>query len=341
MDIIKLIEKNDLIELEEYKKIEYDLSKYTKSKNLNSLQLLILYSNQEPVKNFIKNNIHIFKNNINYRNDENWSALMMACANSNTYSNNEIVKLLLENGADPDLENNKLETALIISFNNILSKDSNIETLQLLLENGANIDIENNYYLHILLCACNYSNTDLIKILLEKNSDVNKINKYGTTALLCLCRNLNIAHNIEIIEFLLKKGANPNSYIHGYTPLMTFCRTSMYDSNIKMIKLLLEYGADINMEGTYGENALSLLCENLNLYDNTNTIKLLLDYDANVNIANFKKYNSLMILCKINEDEYEIAKLLLYKTNLNFRNCKNKKIEDICRDEYKKLIKYI
>ena len=79
---------------EEY---EYTIYKNIKSKKLNLLQIMILKSNNDTIKNFLKNNIHLFKDDINYQNEKGWTVLMMACCNSNHYSNNEIVKLLLEN----------------------------------------------------------------------------------------------------------------------------------------------------------------------------------------------------------------------------------------------------
>jgi len=44
---------------------------------------------------------------VNLKNNDGWTALMLASRNSNTESNIETVKLLLENGADPFILNNR------------------------------------------------------------------------------------------------------------------------------------------------------------------------------------------------------------------------------------------
>ena len=251
------------------KNFKYELTKNTKSKNLNSLQILIFSSNEESVKEFLKNNIIFFKDEINYQNEKGWTALMMACRNSNNYSNNEIVKLLLENGADPNL------------------KDYNGWTS--------------------LMSACRYSNTD---------------------------------SNIETVKLLLENGADPNLKNNNeWTALMLACRNSNTDSNTETVKLLLENGADPNLKDDDGRTALMLACRNSNTDSTPETIKILLNQNnIDVNFTtNDTKYNALMLLCQYNPNQHEIAKLLKSKTNLNHRNYKNKKIEDLCLDEYKYL----
>ena len=248
---------------------EYEISKNTKSKNLNLLQLLILSSNKESTREFIKNNINLFKDDINYQNEKGWTALMMACRNSNTYSNNEIVKLLLENGADINLKENDGLTALMVTCR-YSNTDSNIETVKLLLENGADPNLKNNG---------------------------------GMTALMCSCVNTNT------------------------------------DSNIETVQLLLLYGADPNLKDIFRNTALMFSCRYSNTYSNTETIKLLLNQNnIDTNIVTIDtKSNALMLLCQYNSNQHEIAKILKSKTDLNHRNFRNKKIEDVCLDEYKYL----
>ena len=117
------------------------------------------------------------------------------------------------------------------------------------------------------------------------------------------------------------------------------CAYSNNYSNIETVKLLLGNGADINLKNNKGWTALILACRYVNTYSNPETIKILLNQnniDVNV-ISNDTNYNALMLLCQYNSNQYEIATLLKSKTNLNHRNYQNKKIEDICLDEYKYL----
>src|SRR5438445_8263622 len=69
------------------------------------------------------------------------TALMMACRYSNTDSNNDIVKLLLENGSDPNLKDDKEWTALMIACQ-YSNTDFNNKTVELLLKNGADVNLK-------------------------------------------------------------------------------------------------------------------------------------------------------------------------------------------------------
>jgi ankyrin repeat protein len=116
-ELVKILESSKKLKFILNKNIEsFKIDSKSKSKNLNLLQKLILKSNHSKIKEYLKNNAQKYINNINYQNEKEWTALMMACVNSNDYSNNGIVKLLLENGADPNLKDKKGRTALSLVF---------------------------------------------------------------------------------------------------------------------------------------------------------------------------------------------------------------------------------
>lgn len=83
---------------------------------------------------------------------------------------------------------------------------------------------------------------------------------------------------LEIVDYLLEKGANPNTYGHmGKTPLYYAIKSS----NIEIVSRLLSLGADPNK--TYGMLQCNYLYFALNWYTTTNNqdvitiIKMLLD----------------------------------------------------------------
>ena len=154
------------------------------------------------------------------------------------------------------------------------------------------------------------------------------------------CLNSNTYSNNEIVKLLLENGSDPNiKNLAGDTATIIACMYSNTSSTIETVKVLLKYGADINLKNNKGWTALILACRYVNTYSNPETIKLLLNQnniDVNV-ISNYTESNALMLLCQYNSNQHEIAKLLKSKTNLNHKNYQNKKIEDICLPEYKKL----
>ena len=193
--------------------------------------------------------------------------------------------------------------------------------------------------------ACRYSNTDsnieTVKMLLEYGPDINEKDNYGSSSLLYACDNLDSNSNIETVKILLENGADIDTkdIINGDTALILTCMTSYKDSNIEIVKLLLENGADPNLKNNNGSTALMMSCRHDTADSNLGIIKLLLNQNnIDVNITTIlTKYNALMLLCQHNPNQYEIAKLLKSKTNLNHTNYQNEKIEDICLDEYKYL----
>ena len=93
---------NNLFEHYNYNTI-YDCSPFTKCKYFNKLMYLIINKTDfHVISNYLINNL----NEINQVNEYGWTALMIASRNSNTINNLKTVKLLLENGADINRQDN-------------------------------------------------------------------------------------------------------------------------------------------------------------------------------------------------------------------------------------------
>ncbi len=68
---------------------------------------------------------------------------MLACRDSNTYSTNETVELLLKAGANIDLQKNDGWTSLMMACRNSRT-DSTNETVKLLISEGADINLKDD-----------------------------------------------------------------------------------------------------------------------------------------------------------------------------------------------------
>ena len=88
--------------------------------------------------------------------------------NASLYGNLETVKILLEQGADVDLQSNDGNTALIYA-----SRDGNLETVKFLLEQGADINLQSNDGWTALIMALRFGNLGIMKFLLEQGANVN------------------------------------------------------------------------------------------------------------------------------------------------------------------------
>ena len=80
----------------------------------------------------------------------------------------DIVRLLLENGADVNLQNETGESALLFAV-----EKGNLDISRLLLEHGAKVDLEDNFGLTPLILATRKRNLDLVRLLLEHGAVIN------------------------------------------------------------------------------------------------------------------------------------------------------------------------
>lgn len=160
------------------------------------------------------------------------------------------------------------------------------------------------------------------------------LNDFTGTPLIFACK----TNNIELVEKLLKKGADANkTYIYKdryshikktETPLFLACRTN----NVELAKLLLENGADANK--TYKtQTPLFLACKT----NNVELAKLLLEKGADVNYRLSEGGTYLHEACK---DRYvEMVELLIEKgADLNIKEGKNGRVplHEVCAvDKFK------
>jgi ankyrin repeat protein len=116
-------------------------------------------------------------------------------------------KFLLENGVNPDQQNDTGLTPLILaSFQSYFDGDY-INTAKFLLEHNANPDLytveEKTTALHQAMLK---NNPDMIKLLVENDANVNLPNNNGETPIFYAVLNV----NIDMIKYLIENNANFN-----------------------------------------------------------------------------------------------------------------------------------
>jgi len=173
----------------------------------------------------------------------------------------EVVKLLLDKGADVLAVNNRKETALIRAA---LFNDTT--TISLLLSKGIDINALSSDSTTALLNAALNVNSPVVIQLLERGADPDKICFFGLTAL-----SASVTFNdLVSVKALLKKAKKINIQSGGgFTPLM-WAVYNDYD-NVDIINALLDKGADVNIKGDAGATALSIALKK----GNTQTVALL------------------------------------------------------------------
>ena len=111
----------------------------------------------------------------------------------------ERVNELLEQGVNPDIQDNYGRTALISA-----SKGGYLDIVELLLEYGVDIHIKNRQGYSALLLAAMGNHIDICILLLEHGADINTSTRHGLTPLMIAAR-----WKPELLNLLIEGGANP------------------------------------------------------------------------------------------------------------------------------------
>jgi ankyrin repeat protein len=147
-----------------------------KYKNLNLLQRLVLLSEEyREIFDYLKNNIHLFKDDIN-NNDNGVNTLLYACATLNI----ELVELLLKNNIDPNSRIRNGETVLMYVSSPVYLNEyffDSYKLIKLLLDYNADPNMKHKEYT-AFTNLCGYAPFDVsilryVKLFLEYNADPN------------------------------------------------------------------------------------------------------------------------------------------------------------------------
>ena len=273
-------------------------SKKTMSDKLEILQLLIVRGI-----------------NVNIMDETGRTALMMASINGFT----EVVKLLLQAGADPNIEQHIPVKELFITSNlpkthtirftalMYASLQMNSEVTDLLLQANANPNQENAL---ALMIAAEQGYPDIVQQLLEYGADPNSISDInGFTALHYILESPTetlhkdnkekTAIKLTLIQQLIEKGANIINIQNedGLTALMM----ATDDGLLEIVELLLQNGADPNIRGKKGWTALMYACN----HGNSKVAKSLLRYSANPQDFSQNELKCLLIMDLLEGEQTE------------------------------------
>jgi len=177
------------------------------------------------------------------------------------------------------------------------------DTRETEIENGIDfaqqVPAEENSELDLLLEAIDDGNIELVQFMLQKGAKVNDATKDGWTPLMEAADE----GHMEIVNLLLDKGANINATTkHGYTPLMVAVDEGYGD----IAKLLIQKGAKVDAKTKNGWDVFMEAVDEGHI----EIVQMLISKGADVNRV-YGHHTPLMEA--IDEGHTEIAKLLLQK----------------------------
>lgn len=219
---------------------------------------------------------------LNSQTDDGVSALMIACHNTNTYSNKDVVKMLIDAGSNVNLQDSYGSTALIELCCDFTTC-SKIEVVKMLIDTGADVNLQNKDGYTAL--SSSIDNIEIVKMLVEAGSNINLQDAYGYTPLID-------ADNIDVIKILIDNGADVNIVSNdGYTALTHKITNfkNVADQNIVLllnvnhkddvdldiVLLLIDAGSNVNHKDKKDRTPLMLLLINYNNCDKDLLVKLI------------------------------------------------------------------
>jgi len=237
------------------------------------------------------------------------SALTLACYKGHL----DMVRFLLEAGADQEHKTDEMHTALMEA-----SMDGHVEVARLLLDSGAQVNMPTDSFESPLTLAACGGHVDLAMLLIERGANIEEVNDEGYTPLMEAARE---GHD-EMVSLLLTQGANINAqteetqetaltlaccggflevadYLikHGAdielgasTPLMEAAQ----EGHLDLVKFLLENKADVHAQTQTGDTALTYACEN----GHTDVAEVLLYFGAELEHLSEGGRTPLMKACR-------------------------------------------
>jgi N-acyl-D-amino-acid deacylase len=122
--------------------------------------------------------------------------------------------------------------------------------IERLLSAGADPDVVGTDGVPLVMTATLFASADIVELLLKRGADPNRTDPAGATALMWAVPNLDKA------RVLLARGANANARSKtGRTPLLV---AASYPGTVNVLRLLLDRGADLRAQDQAGQSALSL-----------------------------------------------------------------------------------
>ena len=232
------IEIDDMTVLHYSYNMEYSFDKgidQARTKADEKVVDILVRANHIPVESNVQVTAKDDNNNRRFVLHHDSTPLMIACCNDNS----QLVKLLLQYKADPNIEDIEGVTALMYGT-------GNSTIFKMLLDHGADLNATDVFKYTMMHYACAIGNVRVVEIIQTRNRDlINTISTEGHTPLLVATDSKQLA----VVKRLLKEHADPNiQHIRGGTPLH-------YASSVGyllIVQELLHHNADPNIQMTDG-----------------------------------------------------------------------------------------
>ena len=134
---------------------------------------------------------------------------------------------------------------------------SSIEIIKLIIEKGANVKFQNeegNTALHIASRYAKIDGIDKIKLLLDNGADINAKDTQGHTPLMVAAYFSNTTSSLEVVKFLIDNGANLYDKNVANKTAIEFCSTNECKDYISSLIWNQLYNRDMELANKYSKS---------------------------------------------------------------------------------------
>jgi len=230
-------------------------------------------------------------------------------------SHPEIVKRLLERGANVQAQDQNGDNALMLTTNVYRGEP---EIVRVLVEKGIKLDAQNKKGTSALMIAAGNGKTDVVNLLLDKGANLNLADVDGRTALDYAIS----SGEIELAKALFKRAASSkNNYKSEAEMLHAVTNAALMEAasrgNLNEVKKQLAAGAEINTRSPAGLTPLMLALFYGSGHDEV--INFLIESGADLNAVDVNGNTGLMIAIERNSNEGVVA-LINHKAAVYVKN---------------------
>ena len=203
--------------------------------------------------------------------------------------NIDVVTLLVEQGTNVYLQDKDGMTALHYAVR--CRDDSCNDVLSCLIKNGADVNARSNDDVTPLMLATKYANMNAVTCLVEHGAGINLQDSNGKTVLFFGVDGSDQNLMSGVFKYLVETGADVNARTKDRcTHLMRASELG----NIGAVTFLVEHGANVNLEGKYRETALhyAVRCRRGSCSD---VLSCLIKHGADVNVRSGWDVTPLML----------------------------------------------
>lgn len=243
-----------------------------------TILMLLLNDNVDP--KYVKRFINACSPDLNLQNDSGQTALHYAVRRAAAGRRAELVKILLDAGADPNRTDRNSKTALMDAADN---EQVDLKMVRAMIEAGADINLLDAKGCNLVHRACMNKNPELLSLLLEYGPDLELATGDGQLPIQMVLmqqwgkRDIPEEKCVALIEMLVANGVDVNSQNSddGQT-VLHMCAVNNY---LTVARSLLKLGADPNIACRYNQTPLFLAID----HENIEMVKLLINNGADVN----------------------------------------------------------